>query len=152
MEKEAKIVITTIKESDLQDLATLQLELIDEEANLDRMKELLSTILKDSNYHLLCAKRGGRVIGSLVGIVCHDLFGKCIPFMVVENMIVTKDQQGQGVGTMLMAEIERIAESKGCRYMTLVSSAKRADAHKFYHRCGYESEPYIGFKKMIQGK
>ena len=146
-----EILVTPITEKDLPELALLQRELVDEEGDLARMKQLFPVILGDSNYHLLCARKNGKFVGSLAGIVCHDLFGKCIPFMVVENMVVGKEYRRQGIGTILMAEIESIAQKKGCRYITLVSSINRPEAHKFYHCCGYESEPYRGFKKMMTG-
>ncbi len=95
--------IRPIVESDLPKLALLQKELIDEEGNIKKMLELLPTIQKDGNYYLLGARKEGHLIGSLVGIVCHDLFGKCIPFMVVENVIVAQEMRRQGIGTKLMA-------------------------------------------------
>jgi GNAT superfamily N-acetyltransferase len=141
--------IMPISESDLPELASLQNELIDEEGNIERMMELFPTILNDSNYYLLGARSEGRLVASLVGIVCHDLFGKCIPFMVVENVIVAKEMRHQGIGTRLMEEVERIAKTRGCRYITLVSSAKRRKARDFYHRLGYDSAHYRGFKKLL---
>jgi GNAT superfamily N-acetyltransferase len=152
MEDRDKIEITAIQEIDLPQLASLQSELINEKADMQRMQNILSVILKDNNYCLLGAKKNGQLVGSLVGIVCHDLFGKCIPFMIVENMIITKHAQGQGIGSMLMEEVEKIAKSRGCRYITLVSSAKRGNAHRFYLGCGFESQNYKAFKKYINGR
>jgi GNAT superfamily N-acetyltransferase len=112
--------IKPISESDLRELASLQKELIDEECNLDRMQGLFPTIQKDGNYYLLGVRSEGRLVASLAGIVCHDLFGKCIPYMIVENVIVAKDMRQQGIGTRLMKEIERIAMKRG-----------KVDANKF---------------------
>jgi GNAT superfamily N-acetyltransferase len=144
-----KMDIKPISESDLHELASLQKELIDEESDIERMIELFPTIQKDGNYYLLGAQSEGRLVASLAGIVCHDLFGKCIPYMIVENVIVSKDMRQQGIGTRLMMEIERIALERGCRYIMLVSSAKRKNARDFYHRLGYDSANYRGFKKLL---
>lgn len=144
-----EILVAHVTEKDLPDLALLQQELADERGDLLRMRQLFPIVAGDNNYHLLGVKKNGRLIASLVGIVCHDLFGKCIPFMVVENVVVKKECRRQRIGTILMAEIERIARDKGCRYVTLVSSVDRPAAHEFYHRCGYESEHYKGFNKTI---
>jgi predicted N-acetyltransferase YhbS len=141
--------IKPISESDLRELASLQKELIDEESDIERMLELFPTIQKDDNYYLLGARSDGRLVASLAGIVCHDLFGKCIPFMIVENVIVAKYLRQQGIGTRLMKEIERIAKERGCRYIMLVSSAKRRKARDFYLRPGYDSVNYRGFKKFL---
>jgi len=49
-----------------------------------------------------------------------------------------------------MQEIEKIAKTRGCRYITLVSSAKRRKARDFYHGFGYDSALYRGFKKFLK--
>ena len=142
--------IKPIAQGDLPELALLQKELIDEETDLERMHELLLVIQKDSNYYVLGARKEGRLVGSLVGIVCHDLFGKCIPCMVVENVVVAEHARQQGIGTKLMESIEAIARDRGCRYIMLVSAAERTRARDFYHRIGYDSGPYRGFKKLLE--
>ena len=141
--------IAPLTENDLPQLMTLQAQLINEASDLDRMHELFAVIHKDSNYHLLGAKKDGNLVGSLVGIVCHDLFGKCIPFMVVENVIVSRALRHQGIGRMLMLEIEKVAQARGCRYIMLVSSITREHAPAFYLSLGYESAPYRGYKKTL---
>lgn len=147
--KEIEMEIKPVSESDLFELASLQKELIDEECDLARMQELFPTIQKDNNYYLLGIRSEGRLVASLAGIVCYDLFGKCIPYMIVENVIVARNMRQQGIGTRLMQEIERIAKERGCRYIMLVSAAKRTRARDFYHRLGYDSANYRGFKKYL---
>lgn len=142
-------VIAPLTVDDLPQLMALQAELINEVGDLDRMRELFARICKDSNYSLLGAKKQGHLVGSLAGIVCHDLFGKCLPFMVIENVIVTSALRHQGIGRKLMMEVERIARTRGCRYLMLVSSITREQAPAFYHSLGYESAPYRGFKKTL---
>ena len=150
MLKETVMEITPLSENDLRELALLQQELIDEESDLGQMRELFATIQKDPNYYLLGARSEGRLVASLVGIVCHDLFGRCQPYMVVENVIVATNMRRQGIGAKLMNEIERIAQERGCRYIMLVSSAKRRKARDFYHGLGYDSGSYRGFKKFLE--
>jgi ribosomal protein S18 acetylase RimI-like enzyme len=88
-------------------------------------------------------------VGSLTGIVCHDLIGRCIPFMVIENVIVSKKSRRQGVGKRLMQEIEKIARASECRYIMLVSAVTREQAPVFYHSLGYAFAPYRGLKKIL---
>ena len=144
--------IGSISENDLPELASLQKELINEEPNLEKMLKLLPVISKDPNYYLLGIRSKGFLVGSLVAIVCHDLFGACIPYMVVENVIVAKEVRGQGIGTKLMEHVEDIAKERGCRYIMLVSAAARTKARDFYDGLGYDSENYRGFKKILQSR
>jgi GNAT superfamily N-acetyltransferase len=141
--------IRPISLDDLPELIALQGELIDEDGDISKMNELLPVLLRDGNYHLIGAYRSGRLIGSLVGIVCHDLFGKCVPFMVVENVVVTKSARNTGVGTILMKNIESIAMNKNCRFIMLISAAERTNAKNFYQALGYDSDPYRGYKKIL---
>lgn len=143
------VKISPLTENDLPQLMALQMELINESGNLNRMRELFALIAQDSNYSLLGAKQDGRLVGSLAGIVCHDLFGKCLPFMVVENVIVTQSLRHQGIGRMLMLAVEQIAHARGCRYIMLVSAVTREHAPVFYQSLGYESAPYRGYKKTL---
>lgn len=141
--------ITPLRESDLPQLIALQAELIDEKGDLDKMRALFDLLRANPQYHLLGAKQDGQLVGSLTGIVCHDLIGRCIPFMVIENVIVSKKSRRQGVGKRLMQEIEKIARASECRYIMLVSAVTREQAPAFYHSLGYAFAPYRGFKKIL---
>lgn len=143
------LIVKPVSEIDLPELIRLNKELIDEECNLEKMRALFHVIQQESNYYLLGAYVEGHLVGSLTGIVCHDLFGRCIPYMLVENVIVSDGNRQGGVGSKLMGEIERIAKERGCRYVMLISSAERKAAHVFYHARGYKSEDYRGFKKFL---
>jgi ribosomal protein S18 acetylase RimI-like enzyme len=113
------------------------------------MYHLLPVILKDDNYFLLAARVEDRIAGSLVGIICHDLFGECLPYMIVENVIVTRNLCGQGIGKALMTNIEEIAKIRGCRYITLISSRNKMESWKFYSSIGYISDNFKVFKKYF---
>jgi len=141
--------IAPLSETDLEQLIVLQAELLDEAGDLERMRALWAVIDRDPNHLLLGAKEEGRLVGSLAGIVCHDLIGSCIPFMVIENVVVAEDRRHRGVGRQLMLAVERFARARGCRYLMLVSARTREWAPAFYHSLGYGSAPYRGYKKML---
>lgn len=147
---EPPLDIGPLSEADLGQLIVLQAELLDEAADLARMRTLWAVIDRDPNHLLLGAKEGERLVGSLAGIVCPDLIGSCIPFMVIENVIVAKDRWRRGVGRQLMLAVERFARARDCRYLMLVSARSREWAPAFYHSLGYGSAPYRGFKKMLK--
>lgn len=88
----SKVEIGPIREDELVRLASLQKELIEEKHNLNKMCKLFQAISLDTNYHLLGVRNEGHLIGSLVAIACHDLFGKSL-HMIIENVIAAKDAQ-----------------------------------------------------------
>ncbi len=49
-----------------------------------RMAEVFNQIKDNPNYIILCARKDEKVVGSVMGVVCYELFGQCLPFMVVK--------------------------------------------------------------------
>ncbi|SFE77419.1 phosphoglycolate phosphatase [Paenibacillus catalpae] len=143
------IVIREAELQDLQDLAKLFEELMEVPSNLEAMSRQLKRVTEDEHYFLAGACDGDKVIGTAMGIECCDLVGDCHPFLVVENVVVSPDYRGQGVGKMLMRRLEQFAEERGCSYIIFVSSGYREKAHQFYRALGYSSDNQ-GFKKKLR--
>ncbi len=141
--------IVRITKNDLPKLSTLFTEFIGTKSNLGKMSSSLDSIMANPNYSVLGAKIEGDLIGSAMGIICFDLVGECNPFMVIENVVVAKHMRNKGVGKALMRALETEALKVNCRYIMLVSSASRVDAHKFYKSLGYETDGFKGFKKYM---
>ena len=55
------------------------------------MKEQLQHIKAEDNHIILVCDDDGEIIGSVMGVICRELYGDCRPFLVVENMIVDKE-------------------------------------------------------------
>lgn len=81
-----------------------------EKSDIEKMKEKFDEINKREDYIILSAEENNKLTGSVMGIVCQELYGPCKPFLVVENLVVAKDAQRKGVGKALMAEIEKFAK------------------------------------------
>lgn len=144
------IAIDKINESDLNDLSTLYEELSGVKTNMGKMKENYDWINTNPDYILIGAKDDNKnLIGSLLGIVCHDVVGECRPFMVLENVIVRSDCRGLGIGKTLVNYIENYARERNCYYIIFVSSINRKEAHKFYESLEYDINAVQGFKKYL---
>lgn len=115
--------------------------------NRARMEQVVAEMQQDARYYLAVACEGEQVVGTAMGVLCHDLCGECRPFMVIENVIVSQVYRGKGVGRGLLQELERWGRAQGCTYIDLVSSAFRTQAHRFYEAMGYSSEG--GFRKSL---
>jgi GNAT superfamily N-acetyltransferase len=99
---------------------------------------------------LLSAVENGLLIGSIMGVICGELYGECRPFLVLENMIVDKEYRNRGVGKALMSELEKIAVEKTCTQIILVTETNRIDACKFYESKGYSPNIHTGYKKKLK--
>ena len=142
------MLIRKIKASDLQDLHELYMELCGE-GNLEQMKNTFVKVDKNEDYYLIGAEVDGKIVGTLMGIVCHDLAGKYKAFMTIENVIVLDAYRGKGIAKKLFEYIQEIACERQCRYIYLVSGNNREVAHQMYDKLGYKSDKVTGFKKFL---
>lgn len=141
----------TIRKAEIDDvggLSELFVNFIGTESNLTAMKQQITAISNNPNYHVAVACDGDKVIGTSMGIVCYDLVGNCNPFMLIENVVVLEQYQGQGVGKLLMRTLEYFGIQNKCNYVILVSESKREPSHKFYESIGYSTDQR-GFKKRL---
>jgi len=132
-----------------------ELKLVYEEAfegsttDFARMTDIFYKISDNQNYIILCAKIDNKVVGSVMGIVCDELFGQCLPFMVVENVAVLKLYRRQGVARELLLKLEEHAKQQFCTTILFVSSEHRTGAHKLYESVGYGIDKVNGYRKRL---
>jgi ribosomal protein S18 acetylase RimI-like enzyme len=141
--------IRRLKEEDLPALARLYVQFWNEESSLGRMEETFARLKEDPDYIFLVADVEDEIAGSLMGIICEELYRECRPFMVIEDVIVDREFREQGIGSALMREIEAYAVSRNCNYIIFVSERERTDAVPFYRSLGYAPDSYRGFKKRL---
>jgi len=56
----------------------------------------------------------------------------------ITALVVDAPERGRGVGRALVAAAEGALAGAGCGLLEITSNARRADAHAFYERLGYE--------------
>jgi len=141
------MVIERLKKDEIPELLELYKELTDRlENSITTSEEVFQKMNSDENYHLLVAKEDDKIIGTVLGIVCHSIPLMGMPFMVVEDVVVKSEYRQKGVGKKLFEEIDKIALENNCAYSFLVSGERRKEAHLFYPKQGYD-EPVKGFRK-----
>lgn len=141
--------IALLTEQDLEPLAGLYKQFWNEEGDVDKMRATFQRLAGNPDYIFLGARLDGTLVGSAMGIVCEELYGQCQPFMVIEDVVVDRENRRKGVGSRLMAELEHRATERGCSYIILVTEQDRTTAHRFYASLGYSPDKYKGFKKRI---
>ena len=142
--------ILRLAEDDLAALAGLYKQFWGEDSCLEKMKATFRRLKDRPDYIFLAAKNDGRLVGSVLGIVCEELYGDCVPFMVVEDVIVDAEWRRKGIGSALMSELERLATELNCGYVIFVTEVERTDAQRFYESLGYRPDAYRGFKKRLR--
>ena len=144
------MIIDKIKISDIDQYSKLCDELFGSQTNLIKLEKSLKKILINEDYILVGIKNeSGKLIGSVMGILCQDTVGECRPFVVLENLIVSTEYRKIGLGKRLITYIEDWARENESYFIMFMSLAKRKEAHAFYESMGYSQEISNGFKKYL---
>lgn len=143
------MIVREMIQEDIPQLAQLYKQFWGEESCIDMMLIKFNMLQENGSHILLSAVEDTQLIGSVMGVICEELYGNCRSFLVLENMIVDQEHRKRGIGKALIAELERRAAEK-CNQIILVTETNRIDACNFYKSVGYKPETHKGFKKKLK--
>lgn len=86
------------------------------------------------------AYRGSKIVGTCTLNLCANLSWSGRPYGIVENIIVTKNERGKGIGKSLLLFARRMAESKNCYKVALMTKQKDAETVSFYRSAGFSDD------------
>ena len=144
------MIIREMIADEIPQLAQLYKQFWDEESCVETMCKNFQHFDETGSHILLSAVENNQLIGSVMGVICGELYGDCKPFMVVENMIVDKSYRNKGVGKALISELEKKAADKNCTQIILITDTDRIDAREFYKSVGYNPDSHKGYKKKLK--
>ncbi|MGV6476295.1 GNAT family N-acetyltransferase [Azotobacter vinelandii] len=107
----------------------------------------IGQLLAHPDEELLVATDGTTVVGvmSLHFIPQLALAGD---FCRISYFCVDEASRGSGVGAALESYATELAIARGCDRMEVHCHSGRTDAHRFYHRQGYEESPKYLIKSL----
>jgi len=143
------MVIRNVEKGDLPQLAALYEQFWGDKSYPDKMAVQLEELNRCGTHIVLGAEEGGKLLGSVMGVVCGELYGDCRPFLVLEDMIVDKSCRRAGVGRALLSELEERAKARGCTQVILVTEKSRTGACAFYESTGFAPNKNAGYKKKL---
>ncbi len=82
-----------------------------------------------------------KIDGSIVGYVC---FWAVLDEAHLLNIAVHPSRRHEGIGRLIMAEIERLCMKEGLKRIILEVARKNTFARDLYRKCGFDS---VGFRK-----
>lgn len=116
---------------------------IDENA----VKRVIEKGLNSDCQIYICATDNKKLIGYCSLTIKNNLWMSA-NLGNVDELVVDSEYRNQGIGKLLMAEIEQIAKNHECKRLELDSAFHRTIAHEFYERLGFEKRAYL-FSKEI---
>lgn len=141
--------IRKIRAGDLRAMARLYEGFWNEKSSLPAMRSAYRRMRRNRDYLILNAFDGNRLIGTLLAVVCRELYGNCAPFAVIEDFIVDAGYRRKGVGRALMLRAEAELKARGCGSVLLITERNRRDANAFYRALGFPAGKHVGYKKPL---
>ena len=134
------MVDITIRELEEKDLFNGFLESMDSlklASNLDieKAKEIFEKISTNSNHFVYVAILDGRVIGSTTMLIEPKFIHDGGNVAHIEDVVVSKDYQGKGIGEMLMRSLLELAKDNNC-YKTILDCTD--EVKPFYEKIGFK--------------
>ncbi len=118
--------------------------------SVEQAKEVFAQFQSYPNYRLFVACLNNTtpyaVVGTFALLIMHNLAHCGTPSAIVEDVVVSPEQQGRGTGKAMMAWAQKLAREAGCYKLVLSSNQKRERAHAFYESLGFQRH---GFSFLI---
>ena len=103
--------------------------------------------LKKTRETPLVAVLDKKIVG-MCGIGRRVVIHRPAPLGRITALVVAEDAQDQGIGRLLVEEVERLLRKAGCKIVEVTSNDRRTAAHAFYRHLGYERTSIRFMKKL----
>ncbi len=110
--------------------------------------EALRGIQAEPNSRQLVAVENGRVVGCFQLSFLPGLGRRGSWRAQIESVRVARQRRNGGVGAAMMRWAIGQARERGCALVQLTTDKRRADAHRFYQRLGFEAS-HEGMKLLL---
>jgi len=134
-----EIIIREIQESDLEKGFLESLDNLRKASDLDKnvARGILIKIISDPNHIIHVAEDNGKIVGSTTLLIEQKLIhnGGCVGH--IEDVVVSKEFEGRGIGIKLVRSLLEIASTKNC-YKTILDCTD--ELIPFYERIGFKQE------------
>lgn len=103
----------------------------------DALASRMRRMLGRDDQRVLMAERDGATLGFLAlhvfPVLAYDR-----DLAMIMALVVTESARGLGVGRALIDRAEAVGKSLGASRLMVTTHVRRADAHAFYERLGFE--------------
>jgi ribosomal protein S18 acetylase RimI-like enzyme len=120
-------------EAQFTDISLLESQLHDAERTYPR--EFLDSILQNDDVFLVAALDGEKIVGMGTVYVIQKLDNKAA---FIEDVIVSEQYRGQGLGEKIMRALLELAKENGVRTVNLTSRPSRVAANALYQKLGFQ--------------
>ena len=134
-----EVIIREIIEADLNNgfLESLDNQRKASNLEINLAKDILKKIILDKNHTIHVAELDGKIIGSTTLLIEQKFIheGGCVGH--IEDVVVRKEFEGQGIGMKLVMSLLDIAKQRKC-YKTILNCED--NLKPFYERIGFKQK------------
>ncbi len=131
------VIIRELQEDDLFNGFLESLDTLKKASDLDKEKanEILKKIKSNSSHVIFVAILDGKVVGSTTMLIEPKFIHNGGKVAHIEDVVVTKEYQGKGIGEKLIRSLLDYAKKNDC-YKTILDSSD--DVKPFYEKIGFK--------------
>ena len=135
----SEIKIRDIVESDIDNgfLESLDSLRNASDLNKDTARDILKKIIVNPDHIIHVAEVDGKVVGSTTLLIEQKFIHKGGKVGHIEDVVVSKEFEGRGIGIKLVTSLLEVAKAKNC-YKTILDC--KDELIPFYERIGFKQE------------
>ena len=133
------LIIRKIIESDLENGFLESLDNLRQTSNLEQnsVKNILKKILENENHIIHVAELNGKIVGSTTLLIEQKFIHEGGFVGHIEDVVVNKEFEGQGIGMKLVLSLLDVAKEKKC-YKTILNCEDKLIP--FYEKIGFKQK------------
>ena len=135
----SELIIRKIIESDLENGFLESLDNLRQTSNLEQnsVKNILKKILENENHIIHVAELNGKIVGSTTLLIEQKFIHEGGFVGHIEDVVVNKEFEGQGIGMKLVLSLLDVAKEKKC-YKTILNCEDKL--LPFYEKIGFKQK------------
>ena len=135
----SELIIRKIIESDLENGFLESLDNLRQTSNLEQnsVKNILKKILENENHIIHVAELNGKIVGSTTLLIEQKFIHEGGFVGHIEDVVVNKKFEGQGIGMKLVLSLLDVAKEKKC-YKTILNCEDKLIP--FYEKIGFKQK------------
>ena len=133
------VIIREIVESDIENGFLESLDSLRKASDLDKEigKDILRKIIANPDHIIYVAEFKGKIVGSTTLLIEQKFIHGGGKVGHIEDVVVSKEFEGKGIGMLLVMSLVTIAKSNNC-YKTILDC--QDELIPFYERIGFKQE------------
>ena len=135
----SELIIRKIIESDLENGFLESLDNLRQTSNLEQnsVRNILKKILENENHIIHVAELNGKIVGSTTLLIEQKFIHEGGFVGHIEDVVVNKEFEGQGIGMKLVLSLLDVAKEKKC-YKTILNCEDKL--LPFYEKIGFKQK------------